>query len=267
MKIAIKTHLYILTLCLIISVQSVYSADNTIKGTWVNEKYLSMLNRSKSPYKAQQIIGNENRCVIIDIAEKNAKSSINFIIGTKENRYVFDSLVGNKDFYMGYFLHNESKKRDSVMMVKRDNVLEITLWKNGNPVRSSYNGVSTKPSVAALELHIHSLLLSGKYTDDKYNKYEFSDDGTCIWNGKKGECNIGFDFTSTKSDYLNVEITGNEKKKDTTNTIKKIPTLWTMEKYKDRLVLRAVSTKEKNTDDAQLILFRTKDDKQDSIKK
>lgn len=262
-----KAPLYILTLCLVISAQSVHAADNTIKGTWVNEKYLSVLNRSKSPYKAQQIIGNESRCVIIDIAEKNAKSSINFIIGTKENKYVFDSLIGNKDFYMGYFLQSESKKRDSVMMMKRENAVEITLWKSGNPVRSSYTGVSAKPSVAALELYIHSLLLSGKYADDKNNIYEFSDDGACIWNGRKGKCNIGFDFTSTKSDYLNVEIAGNEKKKDTTNTVKKVPTLWIMEKYKDRLVLRAVSTKEKNTDDTQLILFRTKGDKPDPIKK
>lgn len=262
-----KKSLYIVVLCLIVGVQSAYSGDNPIKGTWVNEKYLSILNRSRSPYKAQQIIGNESRCIIIDIGDKNTKSSINFIIGIKENKYVFDSLIGNKDTYMGYYLQSDGKKRDSVMMAKRDNVLEITQWKNGNAIRSIYNTISNKPSVSALELHIHSLLLSGKYTDDKNNIYEFADDGTCVWVGRKGKCSIGFNFTSTKNDYVQVQIAGIEKKKDTANTVKKVPTLWVMEKYKDRLVLRAVSNKEKDTEDAQLILFRAKDGKPDSVKK
>lgn len=245
---------------MVLTAQNMYGADNPIKGTWINEKYVSILNRTKSPFKAQQIIGNENRVIIVDAGTgKSTKTSLILITGNNEKKVVFDSLTSNKNVFMGYFTQPDKKTRDSVMMMKRENVIDVTVWNNGTPVRTTFNNVSQNSTSDALDTYVNSLVLAGKYTDDKNTVYELMPEGSCIWNGVKGKYELGFDFSSTKGDYVKIIVSSpekNEKKKDTLSVPKKVPTLWFLERHSDRLILKAADKKEKDAQDTQLILFR-----------
>lgn len=260
MKIGMKTYLYIITFCLVITTQNMYGADNPIKGIWINEKYVSILNRTKSPFKAQQIIGNENRAIIIDGGSgKSNKVTLTYVVGSTEKKNVLDSLIQNKTVFMGYFVNVDTKTRDSVMMMKRENVIDVTVWNNGVPVRTTFNNVSPNSTSDALDIYVNSLVLAGKYTDDKNTVYELMPEGSCIWNGVKGKYELGFDFSLTKGDYVKIVVSlpeKNEKKKDTSSVPKKVPTMWLLERHSDRLILKATDKKEKDTQDTQLILFR-----------